>query len=213
MRHKERLRFELQSARWFTEHLLERFATTGQWLHQLDPRAYHALWCAGHIALVENFAIQVLDPRRALEKPRFREKFAVGTCPTSDPADYPSPEEVLAYLRERRATLHELLDPLEDEDLGKPAPPGSPRFVPDLGSIFHIAAWHEAMHSGQVNTLHRALEVVPPGHRPVPWTGPTPIRAMDRRSTPAEEAGHALEQELRGPGQAHEERPRISPGA
>lgn len=178
MKHKERLRFELQNARTFTEHLFEGFRTNEQWLYQLDPRAYHPLWLAGHIALVENFTIQVLDPRRAIEKPRFREKFAVGTRPTSDPSDYPSIEEILAYLRERRATLHELLDPLDDDDLGKPTPPGTPKFIPDLGAIFSAAVWHESMHSGQVNVVHRALDVAPPAREAPPWNGPTPMQGV-----------------------------------
>jgi DinB family protein len=178
MNQKERIKLELHSARKFSESLFESFKTPEHWMHQVEPRAYHPLWIAGHIALAENFSIQLLDPKRSFEKPLYREKFAVGTRPTRDLNDYPPLEEILEYMRERRATLLDILESLSDEDLEKPAPPGSPRFVPDVGSVFCGAAWHEAMHSGQVNVVYRALEEVPVGYKAPTWTGPSPVRGV-----------------------------------
>ena len=70
-------------------------------------------------------------------------------------------EEVLAYMRERRAVLLELLADLSDEDLAKPTPEGAPEFLPDIGSVFETAVWHEGLHSGQLSVARRALGFPP----------------------------------------------------
>jgi hypothetical protein len=86
----------------------------------------------------------------------------MGSEPSSNPGDYPSPAEVLAYMRDRRATLMQLLSTMDDAALAKPTPEGAPDFLPDVASIFETAIWHEGMHFGQITVAHRAI-----GHRPL----------------------------------------------
>jgi hypothetical protein len=69
---------------------------------------------------------------------------------------------VLAYMNERRQALLDVLDSLDEADLEKPLPKGTPDFLPDVGSVFEMAVWHEGLHSGQLSVCRRSL-----GHQPV----------------------------------------------
>lgn len=159
---KERMRGQLEFARNFTEGLLQNFKEPADFTFQVHPKANHAMWFAGHIAHSDNFFISIIDPSKAVEKEGFGELFGMGSQPTSDPSAYPSPEEVLSFLRERRETLLEVLDSLSDEDLAKATPEGTPDFLPDVSSVFEMAAWHEGLHAGQATVASRGL-----GNRPV----------------------------------------------
>jgi hypothetical protein len=55
-----------------------------------------------------------------------------------------------------------LLDSLSDEDFSRPTPEGAPEFLPDVGSVFEMAVWHEGLHSGQLSVVRRIL-----GHKPL----------------------------------------------
>jgi hypothetical protein len=65
-------------------------------------------------------------------------------------------------MTERRATLLTALDALSDADLEQPLAKGAPDFLPDVGSVFEMAVWHEGLHSGQLSICRRAM-----GHKPV----------------------------------------------
>jgi len=152
-----RLRRQLEQARGYSERLLAAFHTPEQWTHQVHDRANHALWFAGHMGVTDNFFISLIDRKLAREQEGFQAKFGIGSQPSSNPANYSPPEEVLAYMRDRRATFLSLLEGLSDEELTRPMPAGTPDFLPDVGSVFQAAAWHEGLHVGQVTVAHRAL--------------------------------------------------------
>jgi uncharacterized damage-inducible protein DinB len=162
MSFKERLERNLVSARQVSERMLADFKTPEQWTRQVHATANHALWFAGHMATTDNFFISLLDPPKAAERPGFAEKFGTGSQPTNRPEDYPPPEEVLAYMRDRRRVLLEILEGMEEAELSKPTPKGAPGFLPDKASIFETAHWHEGLHSGQLSVVRRAL-----GHAPL----------------------------------------------
>jgi hypothetical protein len=159
---KERFEARLKAARKYSEGLLSNFKTPEQWTHQVHPQANHALWFAGHMGVTDNFFLSVLDRTKCRELPGYNDKFGVGSQPTSDPRCYPPPEEVLAYMRERREALFCVLASLAEEDLSRPTPQGAPDFLSDFASVFETAIWHEGLHSGQVSVAHRAL-----GNRPL----------------------------------------------
>ncbi len=155
------LRSGLTKAREVTEGSLAAFKTPQQWTHQVHDKANHALWFAGHIAVVDNFMVSLLAPERALALPGYDEKFGMGSTPTPDPDDYPPPDEVLAAMRERREALLGVLDELDEADFDKPTPEGTPDFLPTYGSVFQLDAWHEGFHLGQVSVAARALGTPP----------------------------------------------------
>lgn len=159
---KERLKQQLISARDVSERFLEDFQTPEQWVVQVHPGTNHALWFAGHMGQTDNFFLSLIDPSRAKEMEGWSEKFGMGSQPTDNPNDYPPAAEVLDYMRDRRRTLLEILDGLDEKDLDKSTPEGSPAFLADYGMVFQAAAWHEGMHTGQLSTVRRAL-----GHSPV----------------------------------------------
>ena len=159
---KERLRSRLDFSRSFTEGLLEKFKEPSDFTHQVHPSANHALWFAGHIGGSDNFFMSVVDSSKSIGKEGYGELFGMGSQPTGDPAGYPPVEEVLAYMRERREVLLEVFDALSEDDLSKPTPEGTPDFLPDIASVFEMAAWHEGMHAGQVTIASRSL-----GNQPI----------------------------------------------
>lgn len=154
---KERLKTRLEKSRGFLEKVLSDFKTPQDWTHQVHPKANHALWITGHLATVDNFFITLVAPEKAKDFPGYNEKFGMGSQPSSNPADYPTPEVLLPQFRERRATLLGILDGLTDEQLSELMPEGSPAFFTDKASAFELAAWHEGMHAGQATVARRAL--------------------------------------------------------
>ncbi|MDX1947769.1 MAG: DinB family protein [Pirellulaceae bacterium] len=158
----ERVHRQLIGTRQQSERLLADFATPEQWVHQVHPGSNHALWFAGHMTNSDNFFLSLVAPERAVPLEGFATRFGMGSQPTSSPADYPSPAEILAAMRERRATLLAVLAGLADEDLARKLPAGTPDFLSDVGSVFELAIWHEGVHSGQLTVARRAL-----GHKPL----------------------------------------------
>jgi len=154
---KECLHRQLTRARAFTEKLLSDFHTPEEWTHQVHKNANHALWFAGHMAIVDNFFVSVLDPSRVARRPELEEHFGMGSTPVADPAAYPSPEEVLTLMRERRATLMEIFNDLSEDQLAEPTPPQFKDLFATKGGVFELAVWHEGLHSGQVSVARRAI--------------------------------------------------------
>lgn len=158
----QRLRKRLHEAREYSRRLLSDFHTPEEWTHQVHPSANHALWFAGHMAVSDNFWISNVAPDKAVKRPEYEQAFGTGSQPTSDPKQYPPPEEVLKFMDERRATLLDVLEHMQDADLEKAMPKGTPDFLPDVESVFETAVWHEGLHSGQLSVCRRAM-----GHKPV----------------------------------------------
>jgi uncharacterized damage-inducible protein DinB len=162
MSQKERLQRQLLRVRQNSERLLADFRTPQEWTFQVHPNCNHALWFAGHMATSDNFFLSLVAPTESQKLPEFQAKFGMGSQPTNQPAEYPTPESVLATMRERRSALLEALAGMTDEDLAKKTPQGAPDFLPDVASVFELAIWHEGQHSGQVSVARRAL-----GHKPL----------------------------------------------
>jgi hypothetical protein len=165
---RSRIQRQLKKVREVSEAFFSSFQSLEQWTLQVHDKANHALWVAGHLGTVDNFLISLVAPDKAVMKEGYAEKFGMGSRPTSDPADYPDPAEVLDFMRERRQALLELLGGLSDEDLSRPAPQNAPEITPDVGSMFELAVWHEALHAGQVTIARRSLGFAPLADAPPP---------------------------------------------
>lgn len=159
---KDRLKRNLVNMRQMSQRLLADFKTPEQWVFQVHPQCNHALWFAGHMATSDNFFLSLVAPEKAVQLADFQSRFGMGSQPTNDPAAYPQPSEVVARMNERRETLLGVLDGLSDEDLAKKTPSGAPEFLPDVGSVFELAIWHEGQHNGQLTVARRCL-----GHKPL----------------------------------------------
>jgi hypothetical protein len=158
---KQRIIWQLQTIRQLGDQMLTAFHSPEDWTLQIFPGANHALWIVGHLSMVDNNVLGKFFSK-SVEKAGYPEKFGRKSSPSPNPADYPQPEEILAFRRERRATLLDCISTLPDADFEKPVPPGLPPFVQNAGQMFAFIAVHEATHSGQLSMCRRAL-----GHAPV----------------------------------------------
>lgn len=162
MNQRDRLMSQLKQARQVSEGLFASFQKPEDWTYQVHPKANHPLWVAGHLSYADNFFISILEPSRVRPMDGFDKVFGMGSVPTGDPGVYPDPQDVLAYMRERRETLLDILANMPPERLDEPTAEGAPDFMPDVASVFETAIWHEGMHSGQVTVARRGL-----GHEPL----------------------------------------------
>lgn len=151
----------LSGARRYSEGLFANFKTPDEWVYQVHDKANHALWCAGHLGSTDNFMLSLIAPEKAKSNERYKALFGGGSEPVGDASQYPSPDEIMDYLRERRKVLLEVLDGMTEADLAKPTPDDAPDFIPDIESAFRILSWHEGLHAGQASIAHRGLEKSP----------------------------------------------------
>jgi hypothetical protein len=158
---KQRILWQLQTIRQLNEQMFASFVTPQDWTHQVFPGANHALWIAGHLAMVDNNVLARFFSKPT-EKPGYLEKFGRKSSPSPNPANYPPPEEVVALFHERRSTLLGCIEACPDADFEKPVPPGAPPFIHNAGQMFAFTAVHEGIHTGQLSMCRRAL-----GHAPV----------------------------------------------
>jgi len=163
---RDHARHALSLSRRLLEGLLAGFKTPEQWVFQVHPKANHALWITGHLALVDNSFVTKFRPALAAKPEGWDALFSFGSQPKPEPGIYPTPEELLGYFRERREALLRVLEELSEEELRAPAPAAGERSplagAPNIGHAFLFIAYHEGMHSGQLTLAHRAL-----GHAPI----------------------------------------------
>jgi uncharacterized damage-inducible protein DinB len=158
---KSHASYAVQRARWLSEQLLESFKTDDDWFFQVHSKANHATWIVGHLGLADNMFISKFRDNLAVKPDGWDDLFWFGSDLKEDRSAYPARDELLAYFRERRATLVEMIDDLSDEELSAPAPPAdelSPiAGAPCVGHLLLFAAIHENTHIGQLTVAHRGL--------------------------------------------------------
>ena len=117
----------------------------------------HAMWIAGHLAVVEGRLHQMLHGTpNPLAK--LKPLFDWGSEPVDDPAAYPPYAEVLQNLKELRAQTHRFLDEVGEAGLDQPTksqPPGFAGFE-TAGKAITIIAGHACGHLGQLNVVRAA---------------------------------------------------------
>lgn len=158
-------RYALERGRWITERILGDFRNESDWFYRAHDAANFPLWIAGHLGLADNAFQGRFRPERKSKPDGWDELFWFGSHLRDDRSVYPTPDEVLAYFRERRESLLELVDALSDDELNAPAPPRDAldpiAGAPCLGEILLFAARHESMHTGQLTVAHRGLGYPP----------------------------------------------------
>jgi len=117
----------------------------------------HAMWIAGHLAVVEGRLQQMLHggPNPVA---RWKPLFDWGSEPSDDPAAYPPFDEVLQTLKDLRAQTHAFLDEFGDAGLDRPTkcqPPGFTGFE-TAGAAIGIIAGHACGHLGGLNVVRNA---------------------------------------------------------
>ena len=119
----------------------------------------HAMWIAGHLAVVEGRLHQMLNGgRNPLHE--WKPLFDWGSEPVDDPSAYPPFEEVLGKFKELRARTHAYLDEFGEEGLDRPTktqPPGFAAFgFATAGGAIMIIAGHAIGHMGGLTVVRAA---------------------------------------------------------
>jgi hypothetical protein len=121
------------------------------------PAGNHAMWIAGHLAVVEGRLHQMIH---GTPNPlhHWKPLFDWGSEPLDDLAAYPPYEEVVQALRQMRERTHAYLNEIGDEGLDRPTksqPPGFGGFD-TVGKAIQIIAGHACGHLGALNVVRVA---------------------------------------------------------
>jgi len=117
----------------------------------------HAMWIAGHLAVVEGRLHQMLQ---GTPNPvhHWKSLFDWGSEPVDDPAAYPPFEDVLQAFRRLREQTHAYLDEFGEEGLDRPTKCQPPGFVgfETAGAAIQIIACHAIGHMGGLTVVRAA---------------------------------------------------------
>lgn len=155
----------LDQLQWTRQTTLGTFAefNIGQRLFQPAPGVNHPLWLLGHIAASEDHLILGYCQGRSLLPPECGKLFGMKSTPLSDPAAYPSGEDLLETLARVHQAAMDYVRAASDAELALP-PVGFDKMPDRAKELFPTrlrSAWfhanHEAMHSGQLSYIRRLL--------------------------------------------------------
>ncbi len=117
----------------------------------------HAMWIAGHLAVVEGRLQQMLHggPNPVHH---WKPLFDWGSEPVDDPAAYPPFEEVLGKFKELRGQTHAFLDEVGEEGLDRPTKSQPPGFsgMETVGKAVMVIAGHAIGHMGGMTVVRAA---------------------------------------------------------
>jgi hypothetical protein len=125
----------------------------------------HLAWQVGHLAMAQYglclFRIRGRQPiDTELMTSAFRKKYSKGTTPDSDPANNPSPAEILqVFDRVYEQTMTEMTG-YDEATLGEPVDMPYTAYATKLGALL-FCSHHEMIHAGQIGLLRRLLGKAP----------------------------------------------------
>ena len=159
---KENIVYSLQWSRKMLDGLIESMKSADDWMHQVCAKANHPLWVVGHLGLADNMFLSLLDESAGSKPDGWDELFWFGSEVHSEADKYPSPEEAVAYCRERREKLMAKIETLPEEFFSSPTPDeGMFAEAPNMTSVLMFISYHEGLHTGQFTLAHRALGNAP----------------------------------------------------
>lgn len=147
----------LNHARRYTLALTADFESEDQWMKTLPGSPNHAIWILGHLTVVDNSLLGYIEPAWKQDLGNYGPLFGKGSVPTDQRSDYPEISELRNSLNTQRERVIEVLNSLDESRFEEPTIDSAPEFLPTVGSIFHLLAWHEGLHSGQLSMIHRSL--------------------------------------------------------
>ena len=123
----------------------------------------HPLWVMGHLAYIEGSVPQVLfgEPNPV---DHWESLFAPGSVPQTDPAVYPSFDEVHRTYHELRTNNLRRLAELTEEELDQPPkqiPPGFEEAMGSIGRTYLVITLHQMAHYGQITDSRRVAGIPP----------------------------------------------------
>ncbi|MCH9035352.1 MAG: DinB family protein [Planctomycetes bacterium] len=125
--------------------------------HQVSPKANHVLWTLGHLAFADQHFLTGLGDGPDENPPDWADKFGIGSTPSPNAADYPSKDELLSIMSDRRAELIAWFESMSTEKLRSPLPEDFADFAVHYAGLASTLAWHEGMHAGQIAVIRQDL--------------------------------------------------------
>jgi uncharacterized damage-inducible protein DinB len=129
---------------------------------QLQAEKSTPIWLLGHLArtmdrVILEYMLQEAYVLSEEDRHRFAPTMAGGPPPTTNPADYPTWDEVVALYETATARAFDKLSVLTDDDLDKPLPgemtPAYRELFPTIGAALQRVINHDAYHRGQMGLL------------------------------------------------------------
>lgn len=150
----------LDNTRWFLNQLIEPL-TDEQFMTRPCPNGNHAMWCVGHIAATEDFFLTAVAGQPTGLPDGWMELFKGGSTPSDNADDYPSRNELLRVLSERRDAVKAWLSSLSEQELRRPLDGGLEKFAPTIAHLPGALVMHESVHAGQISAARRAMGMPP----------------------------------------------------
>lgn len=160
----ERALEQIRLARKYTCWLVDA-VDPADWFRIPPAGVSHVGWQVGHLTMGQYvLCLERIRGGRAedenLISKDFRARFGRGSVPQSDPAKYPSPEEIRAVFDRMHEQVLKELPHLSDQELDEPPLAPHPQFTTKHGALTW-AARHEMLHAGQIGLLRRQLGATP----------------------------------------------------
>lgn len=120
------------------------------------PGGNHPLWILGHLAIGESFLLDECLQGKPNRFPELTERFGPGSTPDTDPANYPTYDELRPKFDEIRVASLAYLEQLTEDDLDKPTHKSEVPFFSTVGNCYLAMIMHVMNHSGTVTAARRA---------------------------------------------------------
>ena len=146
----------LAFSRGVTMKLLEAIPAESRAICPLEG-AHNAFWVAGHIAMTDDYFLSAVGGKESTIDESWEKLFGMGTTACDDASLYPSWDEIVATMKERRTALENWFSTLDAEALAAPLPEKLQFFASSVGALMSTIAWHEGFHAGQTTAIRKKL--------------------------------------------------------
>jgi len=123
--------------------------------------ANNAAWVVGHVASTDNYFLKALAGDAGALPESWDELFGMNSTPKTDAGDYPSRDELVAAMNERREKLEAWLGSLSDEELMRPIEGDLAQFASTLAQLGASLSFHDGFHAAQISATRRATGLPP----------------------------------------------------
>ena len=160
----ELARKQIEFARAYTKTLLADIEPD-VWFTIPPGCVSHLAWQVGHLAMAQYglclFRIRGRQPiDTELMSSAFRKKYSKGSTPDPDPANNPSPEEILQVLERVYEQVMSEMAGYDEAALSEEVDMPYTAYATKLGALL-FCSHHEMIHAGQIGLLRRMLDKTP----------------------------------------------------
>ena len=148
----------MELTRKFTLGLLEPIGGD-QMVTRACKNANHTAYVIGHIAATDDYFLKELAGQASALPESWEGKFGMGVELSDDAAAYPSKQELVDAMAERRGALVAWLCALSEAELLAPIEGDLAQFATSRAALPGALAFHEGFHAGQMSTTRRALGI------------------------------------------------------